>query len=181
MERIETQKEQTPDFQGKQGRKGYRRNLVDLLIIVIIILSVISLFFRGRIVGLLNNAMSNDRAEIEFVICDVDSETADKFDADAEYYIDGISIGSLALFEIRDSEKMIVQSTVYEDSTRFDEFIRAADSEHKVIRAGATLVGISRESGFYFCGTTKIAVGMTMEISAKEQKYTILITGISGI
>lgn len=161
------------------GRRKYRRNFIDLLIVVLLVLSIVSFFFRGRIVGILERAVANDQTTVSFVIDGLENRRAENFGNDKKFYLDGLYFGELLSYEEKDAEKMTLISSVYDDSTRLDEFVRARDAEKKQISGTMTVGGNRKDSGFYFNGNKKIAVGITLEVTGGGQKYTILITSIS--
>ncbi len=159
-------------------RKKYRRNFVDVLIFFLIAASIASFFFRGWMEKTVNRFLADDSAAVSFVIQNLDADVAADFGLLREFSYENKSFGNLQEYQVQKSTKRVVRTHSLDGSSVFASVEQVNDPHCRNIEGSILIRGTRKDSGFYLNGNTKIAAGMTFEISTKEQKYTILVTKI---
>lgn len=158
-------------------KKKYRRNFVDVLIVFLIAASIISFFYRGWLENSVNRFLADNSITVRFVIEGLDADLAENFGLERGFTYEGGEFGTLQDFEVNSATTRVVRARSL-DGVLFYGVERITDPRHRSVEGTFLIRGSRKDSGFYLGGTARIAAGMTFEIFAKEQKYTILVTKI---
>jgi hypothetical protein len=164
----------------KSSKKKYHRNFMDILVVLLLVLAILSFFLRENLEDIIKGYLSDSSAVVSFVIEDVDENMGADFEIfrTVFYYEDG-NFGELLSSEMKNSEAVILVSSVYEDQSENYDFVRVTDPQKYCIVGTMSVIGTQKEDGFYLEGKERLTVGKRMEIYTKENRYSVLITDIS--